>query len=144
MADFAETYRAPLEAALAPGEVLEGIAAAAHRKNAFKGGLVAIGVTPSRLLLQPVTRRGAADGPVTSLTREQVASAELGGAGGGWVTASAAIADHAALSLDLRTTDGGRWKLMMMHGEGLFGGLGGGETQRQGVEALGRWLSGSG
>jgi hypothetical protein len=29
----------------------------------------------------------------------------------------------------------------MMHGGGPLGGLGGGETQRQGVEALGAWFS---
>jgi hypothetical protein len=34
-------------------------------------------------------------------------------------------------------------KLMLMRGEGkLLGKLGGGETQRQGLEALGEWFSG--
>ncbi len=141
MSDFAEIYRPLLESALAPGEVLEGIVAANHRKSFFKGGALAIGVTAGRLLFQPVTRRGAPDGPVQPITRDQVAKVKLGGAGGSWPTATAAIADHSALSLDLRTTEGTRWKLMLMHGEGIFGGLGGGQLQREGVQALGRWLS---
>ena len=141
MADLTGAYRPVLEAALVPGEVLQGLFAANHRQSAFKGRLVIVGVTPGRLLFQPVTRRGEADGPVQAVARDQVAKAKLGGAGGGWVTASAAIADHSAVSLDLRTTDGTRWRLMMMHGEGIFGGLGGGEAQQEGVTALARWLS---
>jgi hypothetical protein len=44
--------------------------------------------------------------------------------------------DKAAVQLDLRTTSGDKLKLMLMSGAGPLGGLGGGETQRQGVEAL--------
>jgi hypothetical protein len=32
----------------------------------------------------------------------------------------------------------------MMRGEGMFGKLGGGETQRQGIEALAEWLRAAG
>jgi len=141
MADFVGACRPALEAALAPGEVIEGVFAANHRQSAFKGRLVAVGVTPSRLLFQPVSRRGEPDGSVQSVTRDQVAKVKLDGAGGGWATVSAAIADHSAVSLDLRTTDGGRWRLMMMHGEGILGGLGGGEAQQEGVAALARWFA---
>jgi hypothetical protein len=142
MADFAEVYRPSLEAALAPGEELLGVAAANHRQSVFKGRLVAIGVTPGRLLLQPIGRKGAVDGPVQPVARQQVASAAMDGAGGGWPTVEAAIADHAAVELVLTTTEGATWKLMMMHGAGVFGGLGGGEPQRQGVMALAQWLDG--
>ena len=141
MANFTDACRPALEAALAPGEVLEGVFAANHRQSAFKSRLVAVGVTPGRLLFQPLTRKGEPDGPALPVTRDQVAKAKLDGAGGGWATVNAAIADHAAVSLDLRTTDGTRWRLMMMHGEGILGGLGGGEAQREGVAALSHWFS---
>ncbi len=140
MSDIVGRYQPPIEAALAPGEALEGVFVANHRQSAFKGRMVAVGVTPGRLLFQPVGRKGDPDGPVQVVTRDQVAKAKLDGAGGGWVTPTAAIADQSAVSLDLRTTDDTRWRLTMMHGEGVFGGLGGGEAQRQGVAALARWL----
>lgn len=141
MADFVGACRPALEAGLAPGEGLKGVFAANHRQSAFKNRLVAVGVTPSRLLFLPLSRRGEPDGPVQALTRDQVAKVKLDGAGGGWVTVGAVVADHSAVSLDLRTTDGHRWRLMMMHGEGIFGGLGGGEAQQEGVAALARWFA---
>ena len=49
--------------------------------------------------------------------------------------------DGVAVTLKLRTTDGEKLKLMLMRGTGPLGGLGGGETQRQGVEALGTWFA---
>ncbi len=76
------------------------------------------------------------------IAHADVSEARLDGAGGAWPTIEAALADHAALKLVLRTRDGTTWKLMMMHGEGVFGGLGGGDPQRRGVEALARWLDG--
>ena len=46
------------------------------------------------------------------------------------------------MTLKPKTTDGEKLKLMMIRGgEGLLGGLGGGETQRQGVEALADWFA---
>ena len=51
------------------------------------------------------------------------------------------ILDHAAIRLEIKTTGGDKLKLMMMRGEGkLFGGLGGGEPQRLGIEALAGWF----
>ncbi len=140
MGDFDAIYRGFFATALAPGEELQGVLAVNHRQSAFKGRSLAMGVTPGRLLVQPLNKRGKADGPVQSITREQVAGAKLDGAGGGWASVEAAIADHSAVELVLETTDGTKWKLMMMHGEGIFGGLGGGEPQRQGVQALAQWL----
>lgn len=49
--------------------------------------------------------------------------------------------DKASVALKIRTTDGEKLKLMMMRGEGTLGSLGGGETQRQGVQAIGEWFS---
>ena len=142
--DFADAYREVLETALLPGETLDGIVAVNHRQSAFKGRLVAIGVTPQRLLIQPVSRRGDPDGAVEAITQDQLASAKMGGAGGGWPTVEAALADEAAVSVVLKTVDGTTWKLMMMHGGGMFGRWGGGEPQQQGVRALAAWLDRSG
>jgi transcriptional antiterminator Rof (Rho-off) len=140
MGDFDAKYRLQLEAALESGEELRGICAANHRQSAFKGRLVAIGVTDRRLLVLPIDRRGGpADSP-QPIVPEQIASAKAGGAGGGWATVEAAIADHSAVKLDLRMKDGEKLKLMMMHGKGVFGGLGGGESQREGIAALAEWF----
>ena len=47
------------------------------------------------------------------------------------------------MRLEIRTTDGEKLKLMLMRGEGkILGGLGGGETQRRGLEALAEWFRG--
>ena len=48
--------------------------------------------------------------------------------------------DGAAVTLKIRTTDGDKLKLMMMRGTGVLGKLGGGETQRRGLEALAAWF----
>jgi hypothetical protein len=71
-----------------------------------------------------------------------VASAKAGPAGGEWFNVDMAILDHAAVRLEIRTVDGEKHKLMLMRGEGkVLGKLGGGESQRQGLEALADWFS---
>jgi hypothetical protein len=141
IADFDAKHRLLLDAALEPGEELRGVCAANHRQSAFRGRGVAIGVTDRRLLVQPLDCRGDPAGEPDSILPEQVASAKAGGAGGGWSTLEAGIADHAAVQLRVRTTDGRKLKLMLMRGEGrVLGKLGGGEGQRRGVEALARWF----
>jgi hypothetical protein len=143
MADIDSKYREQLEAQA--GEELRGLCVASQQKSMFKGGAVAIGVTESRLLIQPLDRRGNPDGPVQSIAPEQVASAKAGPAGGGWVNVDAVVLDHAAVRLEIKTTDGEKLKLMLMRGEGkLLGKLGGGETQSQGLDALGKWFEGVG
>lgn len=107
----------------------------------FKGRQVAIGVTDRRLLVQGMNRRFEPDGDVISLPPEAIADANAEGAGGGWAEISAAIMDKAAVTLKLRTTSGEKLKLTMMRGTGPLGGLGGGEDQRSGVEALSAWFS---
>jgi hypothetical protein len=110
----------------------------------FKGGSAVIGTTDRRLLLQPLDRRGDPDGPVQSILPEQIASVKAGPAGGGWINVDTAILDHAAVRLQIQTTDGEKLKLMLMRAEGKLlgglGGLGGGEAQRQGLEALAGWF----
>ncbi len=107
----------------------------------FKGRAVAIGVTDRRLLVQGLTRRLEPDGEPVSLPPERLAAVDAEGAGGGWPDVGAAIMDRSAVTLRLRSTDGERLKLTMMRGTGPLGGLGGGEDQRSGLEALGGWFA---
>jgi hypothetical protein len=107
----------------------------------FKGGAVVLGISGGRLLVQPLSRKGDPDGELLSITPDQIESLKAGPAGGGWITVDAAILDHAAVRLEIRTTTGETLKLMLMRGEGkVLGGLGGGESQMQGLEALAEWF----
>jgi hypothetical protein len=140
MTDLAEKLRPAVEPLLEPGEELRGVCLATQQST-FKGWQVAIGTTDRRLILQKLNRKFQPDGDAISIPPERLADASADGAGGGWPQISAAIMDGAAVTLKLRTTDGEKLKLMMMRGEGMLGGLGGGETQRQGVQALGGWFA---
>jgi hypothetical protein len=139
MADFASLMRPHLEGALEPGESLEGICAAAQQST-FKGRSIALGVTDRRLLLAPLDRRGRPAGDIISISPEEVADVKAGDAGGGWANVATAILDSAAVTLQLKTTRGEKYKLNMMLGSGIFGKLGGGESQREGIDALGGWF----
>ncbi len=138
--EFETVVRPHLEALLEPGEGLGGVIAA-NRQKAFSGRLYGIGVTDRRLILQPLDRRAEPDGEPVSLRPEQIASAEAEGVSGGWWTETSVIMDRAALTLKLRTADGGKWKLMMMRGgEGRLARLGGGASQKAGIGALAAWF----
>ena len=138
MSELGDKLRAAIEPSLGAGEELRGTCVATQH-GLFKGRMVAIGVTDARLLLQGVNRRWERDGEPLSLPPERIAAASAEGAGGGWAEFGAAIMDKAAVTLKLKTTEGQRLKLTMMRGTGPLGGLGGGEVQREGVEALGAW-----
>src|SRR3954454_4112013 len=141
MADLESKHRPGFESQLEPGEELRGLCVASQQKSMFKGGAVAIGVTDRRLMVQPLDRRGEPDGAAESMVPDQIASAKAGGAGGGWWSVTTGILDHAAVRLEIKTTDGAKVKLMLMRGEGkLLGKLGGGEPQRQGLDALAEWF----
>src|ERR671910_740753 len=140
MGDFDARYRPQLEAALESGEELRGICGANHRQSAFKGRLVAIGVTDRRLAGAAHRPPGRARGLTSADPSRADRLREGGGAGGGWLTVEAAIADHSAVKLDLRMKDGEKLKLIMMRGEGALGKLGGGQSQREGIGALAAWF----
>lgn len=141
MADLESKYRPILEGQLEQGEELRGLCIGSQQRGFFKGGAAVIGVTDRRLMLQPLDRRGNQDGPPESIAPQQVASAKAGGAGGGWYTVTTGILDHAAVQLQIKTTAGEKLKLTLMRGKGrMLGGLGGGEPQRQGLEALPEWF----
>jgi hypothetical protein len=140
--DLDSKYRPALADQLESGEELRGLCVASQQKGMFKGGAAVIGTTDRRLLVQSLDRRGNPDGTPQSIAPEQIASAKAGPAGGGWINVDTAILDHAAVRLQIQTKDGEKLKLMLMRGEGkLLGGLGGGEAQRQGLEALADWFS---
>jgi hypothetical protein len=140
MGELGERLRAAIEPTLEPGEQLLGISLATQQ-SMFKGRMVGIAVTDHRLILQGVSRKFEPNCEPISLPPERIAEAKAEGAGGGWPQLSAALMDEAAVTLKLKTTDGEKLKLMMMRGSGPLAGLGGGEDQRQGVEALGAWFA---
>jgi hypothetical protein len=106
MADLDSKYRPILTDQLEVGEELTGLCVASQQKSMFKGGVVAIGITDRRLLVQPLDRRGDPDGTAESITVEEVASAKVGGAGGGWWSVTTGILDHAAVRLEIKKAGG--------------------------------------
>jgi hypothetical protein len=140
MADLGDKLRPVAQSLLQPGENLLGCCVAT-RSGLFSGQMVAIAITERRLVVQPLTRRFSPDGEPLSLPPERIADARAGSGGGGWPTIGSAILDGVSVTLTLRTTDGDKLKLLMMHGSGPLGGLAGGEAQRQGVEAFGAWFA---
>ena len=55
---------------------------------------------------------------------------------------SSIVLDQVASMLVIETTDGEKLKLRMMDGgSGMFGSLGGGQVQEDGVRALANWLN---
>lgn len=138
--DLDANLRPVAEAILTQGEELRG-ACVATQVGMFKGRQVLLGVTDRRLLVQGMNRKFEPVGEAISLPPERIADASAEGAGGGWISVGLAIMDGAAVTLKVRTTDGDKLKLTMMRGTGLFGIVGGGETQRQGVEAVAAWFA---
>ena len=103
--------------------------------------MVAIVTTDDRIIVQGLTRRLEPDGEPISLTPRRIADVRIRGGGAGWATVGAAILDSVSVRLDLRTDDGVALSLTMMTADGPLAAAAGGETQRAGVEALGRWFA---
>ena len=141
MADLESKLRPVAESLLAPGEALLGTCVATQQKT-FKGWMVAIVVTPDRLVVQKMTRKFAAEGEPLSLTRDRIAKAGASAGGGMGADSSSIVLDQVASMLVIETTDGEKLKLRMMDGgSGMFGSLGGGQVQEDGVRALANWLN---
>jgi hypothetical protein len=131
--DFESKATPVLTPLLDPGEELRGVVAATFQKT-FSGAMWAIGVTDRRLVFQAFDRKWKANGPLRSASsRESLASADIDGAGDGWWTTSAAIADMHSLVMRITLDDGERVKLMVTRG-GMK--LLGGESQRDGIAAM--------
>lgn len=140
MSDLDAKLRPVAEALLAPGEALWAVCVATQ-VGMFKGRQALLAVTGGRLVVQYLNRRFEPVGKTISLPPERIVDASVGGSGGGWPSVGSALMDGAAVTLEVRTTDGEKLKLMMMRGTGVFGNLGGGETQRHGLEALAAWFT---
>lgn len=128
---------------LQPDENLLGCCIATQQKL-LSGRAVAVVTTDRRLIVQGLTRRLEANGAPTSLPPERIADARTEGGGSGWATVGSAILSAVSVRLTLRTTDGEKLTMTMMTGDGPLSTLGGGQTQREGVEALGRWFASRG
>lgn len=138
--DYEAKLAAVVDSLVSPGEELLGTCMAT-KQSAFKGSMVAIAVTDRRLVIQEMNRRFETTAEPVSITPETLESAKLSrGSGGGFGDSpSSAIMNKATVTVKLRTTDGTKLKLVMMHGKGIFGKLGGGEDQSQAVDrVLGR------
>ncbi len=135
--DQLETVVTPL---LEQGESLRGMCAGSWQKSMFSQSIVAFAVTDKRLIVQPANRKWEPDGEPLSLTQDQIAGSKTGGAGDAG-DISGAIMSKSAVKLQIKTVDGEKLKFMLMRGTGPLGGFGGGETQRQGVEAVASFLS---
>ena len=141
--DPADVVTPVLDALLAPGEQLRGWCLATEQST-FSGHTVILGVTDQRLVVQSVDRKFRPKDDALSIRPGALAHADADGAGGAWWTATAAIMDSAALKLKLETTSGDKRTLTMMRGTGMFGKLGGGDAQQQGIDALAEWLRAAG
>ena len=127
--------------ALAPlleeGETLEGMVVGS-RSGFMSSKFVVVGVTPNRLIVQETDRKQNPKGEPTIVTAGELAGSKKGGFGMGDVTDS--IMNATSIKLTVKTASGEKIKLMMAKGGGPLGGLMGGPTQEQGVEALQAWM----
>jgi hypothetical protein len=142
MAELSTSLTPFAESLIEPGETLLG-ACVATRQTAFKGWMLVIAVTEGRLVLQKMKRSKSfeADGPPLALRGQDVAAAKVAGAGNEFLSPTVAIFDAASVRLKLKTTAGEKIKLTISRGgDSFFGKLGGGEVQREGLLAIGRWF----
>lgn len=122
-----------LRAALEPyreGEELVGVVHA-NEPGLFSARLLAIGVTPTRLILLPIDRRSAAAGEPVVLRAGDIESSAIWGWGG-------SIGDWLAANSDqqLRFTAGGKKHKLMVLGGNLLEDALSGPTQKSGLQAL--------
>ncbi len=142
--DPAELVVPLLQSIVGNGEDLRGWCLATEQ-SAFSGHTTVVGVTDQRVILQAVDRKFRPKDDVLSIRPDELARVCSDGAGHGWWTATEAIMDAAALTVQFETTNGATRKLTMMRGGGgMFGKLGGGEAQQQGIDALAEWLRAAG
>jgi hypothetical protein len=142
MSDFEAMLRPFAETVLEPGEEMLGTCIASQQTT-FRGWMVAIVVTDRHLVLQRLkkSKQLEADGEPLRLAASDIASAKTGSTGDEFANPTIAVVDALAVTLRLRTTDGQKLKLMIMRGgDGAIARMGGGQTQSEGVEALGHWF----
>ena len=142
MSDFEAMLRPFAESVLEPGEELLGTCIASQQTT-FRGWMVVIAVTDRYLVLQRLkkSKELEADGEPLRLAAADIADAKTGSSGDEFANPTIAVVEALAVTLQLKTTDGQKLKLMISRGgEGTLGRMGGGQTQSEGVEALGQWF----
>jgi hypothetical protein len=142
MSDFEAMLRPFAESVVGPDEQVLGTCIASQQTT-FRGWMVAIVVTDRHLILQRLkkSKELEADGDPLRLAAADIASAKTGATGDEFANPSIVVVDALSINLRLRTTDGQKLKLMIMRGgEGAIARMGGGQTQSEGVEALGNWF----
>ncbi|HMU26348.1 MAG: hypothetical protein K1X27_05105 [Solirubrobacterales bacterium] len=143
--DFERVHGDLLRSFLEPGESLLGVAAVNWQRSMFKQTVSALGVTGSRLIIQPLDRKGkAATEAPTFIRKEEITKGSYGGGGGMGNSPTSLIMDSASIEVKLKTSGGEKYKLLLMTGEGMFGSMAGGPAQRNGAEALVSFLEGAG
>lgn len=138
MADIRETIGPVVEAILQPGETLEGMCVGSQ-SGFMSSKFVVIAVTDRRLIVQETDRKQRPKGEPVSVAAEEVAGGGTGGFGAGDLQSG--IMNATSQKLTVKTKSGEKLKLMMAKGGGPLGGLMGGETQEQGVQALNAWVA---
>ena len=134
--DFARIHGDRLRDLLEPGEELLGVAAVNWQRSMFKQTVSALGVTRDRIIVQPLDRKGRFDGqPAVLVRRDEITKGSYGGGGSG-DSPSSWIMNSSSIEVKLKTSGGEKYKFMLMTGEGMFGGMAGGPSQRNGAEAL--------
>ena len=142
--DPAELVVPIVQSLLEAGEQRRGWCLATEQST-FSGHTTILAVTDRRLLVQAVDRKFRPKGDALAVLPGELARADADGAGSAWWTATAVVMDAAALTVKLETTAGEQRTLTMMRGgTSMFGKLGGGEAQQQGIEALAEWLRAAG
>lgn len=129
-AEIDQRLRATLEAQLPPGEALIGLVQANEQKT-FSAKLYAVGISPERIVLQPVDRKWAPAGDARSITRGEVTGCSVWGWGGGVASWLSTSADQ---QIRIETTDV-KIKLMALGGNVIENALAS-EGQLRGLDAL--------
>ncbi len=119
---------------LRPGEPLIGVVHANEQKT-FSAKLYAVGVTPDRIILQPVDRKWAPAGDPRSVTRGDVVGCSVWGWGG---SVASWLSTNADQQIRIETADF-KVKLMVLGGNVLENALAG-EGQLRGLDALVEFL----
>jgi hypothetical protein len=137
MADIKEKLWPAIEPLLEEGETLEGMCVGSQ-SGFMSSKFVVIGITPARLIVQETDRKQNPKGEPTIVAAGELAGSKKGGFGYGDVQSS--IMNATSIRLTVKTASGQKLKLAMAKGGGILGGLAGGATQQEGVQALQAWL----
>jgi len=127
MADLAQKLVPIATSMLDPGETLIGCCIATVQRT-FSGGMVAVAVSPTRMITQALDRRFRPSGEAIAFPPERIARVSVENGVGGSVSIPSLIMDAVSVTVDISDIDGRRLRLMMMGS--------GGQVQHDGIAAL--------